>query len=133
MMPRNVTSSTVVAPTPMIDFSSASPDVKTVDSPLVQTPPKPPAYYAVPEKQQADFHDLLLLIDQGSFGIPCEGKIYCLSPGMNPVVWFLKKSALLPRTLAQLACQDFKKEPPDSFAPVLSPQYPIMNKVCQAL
>jgi len=28
-MPRNVTSSTMVTPTPMIDFSSASPDVKS--------------------------------------------------------------------------------------------------------
>ncbi len=30
---------------------------------------------------------------------------------------------MLPRTLAQLACQDFKKEPPDSNIAVLSPQY----------
>jgi len=123
-MPRNVTSSTVVTPAPMINFSSASPDVKAVDSPLVkQTPPKSPAYHAAPEKQQADLYDLLLQIDQGSFGTPCGSKIYCFSPGLNPVVWFLEKSALLPRTLAQLACQDFKKEPPDSNTAVLSPQY----------
>ena len=50
-MPRNVTSSTVVTPAPMIDFSSASQDVKAVDSPLVkQTPPKSPAYHTVPER-----------------------------------------------------------------------------------
>ncbi len=52
-IPRNMTSSTVVTPTPMIDFSSASPDVKDVDSSLVkQTPPKSPAYHAMPKKQQ---------------------------------------------------------------------------------
>jgi len=39
------------------------------------------------------------------------------------VAWPMEKSSLLPsRTLAQLACQDFKKESPDSNAAVLSPQ-----------
>jgi len=47
-MPRNVTSSTVVTPAPMINFSSASPDVTDVDSPLVKLiPPKSPAYHAI--------------------------------------------------------------------------------------
>jgi len=41
-MPRNVTSPTVVTPAPIIDFSSASLDVKADDCPLVkQTPPSP--------------------------------------------------------------------------------------------
>jgi len=83
---------------------------KSDDSPLVKTP-ESPAYHAVPEKQQAILHDFLLQIDQGSFGIPCGGKIYHSSPGMNPVAWSLKKSALLPRTLAQLACQDSRRCP----------------------
>jgi len=129
-IPRNVTSSTVVTPAPMIDFSSASQDVKAVDSPLVkQTPPKSTAYQAVPEKQQEVLHDFLLHIDQGSFGILCGGKIYCPSPGLNHAVWFLEKSTLLPRTLAQLACQDFKKEPPDRITAVPSPQYPIASHI----
>jgi len=68
-MPRNVMSSIMATPTPMIDFSSASPDVedsdvnitqsqhvihttfcKAVDSPIVkQTPPRSPAYHSVPD------------------------------------------------------------------------------------
>jgi len=131
-MPRNVTSSTMVTPAPMINFSSASPDVKVVDSPLVkQTPPKSPAYHAVPEKHQAILHDFLLQIDHGSFGIPCGGQIYHSSPGMNHAVWSLKKSALLPKTLAQLACQDFKKKPPDCNTGVLSPQYSYASHILQ--
>jgi len=109
----------MVNPASIIDFSSASPNI---DCPLVkQTLPDSPAYHAVPEKQQAVLHDFLLEIDQGTFGIPCGGKIYHSSPGMDPVAWPLEKSTLLPRTLAQLACQDFKKEPPDSNTGVLNP------------
>ena len=78
-LPRNVTSSNMVTPTPMIDFSSASPDVKVVDSPLVkQTPPKSPAYHAVPEKQQEVLHDFLLHIDQGSLVSHVEAKFVTL-------------------------------------------------------
>ncbi len=142
--PRNVTSVATVTPTPTIDYSSASPDVKVIDtsdikatdvpeikavnSPLVdQTVPKSPTYYEVaPVKQQDTLHDFFHYIDQGTFGIPCRGKIYCPLPGMDPVAWPREKSACLPRTLAQLARQDFKKEPPDGFAIMLSPQYPIV-------
>jgi len=78
-------------------------------------------------------HDFLLKIDQGTFGIPCGGKVCHSSPGMDHVSWPLEKSAFLPRILAQLACQDFKKEPPDSIATLLSPQYSITSPFLQQL
>jgi len=48
----------------------------------------------------------------------------CLASGDIP---------LMPRTLAQLACQEFKKEPPRPFAAVLSPQYSIASPILQQL
>ena len=69
-------------------------------------------HHVVPVKQQEILHDFPFF--KGRFGIPCGGKVCHYSPGMNHVSWPLEKSALLPRTLAQLGCQDFKKEPPDS-------------------
>jgi len=45
---------------------------------------------------------------------------------MDPVAWPREKSTRLPRTLARLARQDFKKEPPDNLAIILRPQYPII-------
>ncbi len=142
--PRNVTSTTMVTPPPMIDFMSASPDVKVIDTldvdvtdnpyieavngPLIkQTPPEPPTYDFAPVKQQDTLHDFFHYINQGTFGIPYGGKIYHPLLGVDPVAWPQEKSAHLPRTLAQLACQDFKKEPLDSFAIMLSPQYPIVH------
>ncbi len=139
--PRNVTSTTTVMSIPMIDFSCANlkvkvinaPDIKVtndlyikdVNSPLVkQTPPKVPTYKVAPVKQQDTLHNFFCYVDQGTFGIPCKGKIYCPLPGMDPVAWPHEKSTCLPRTLAQLAHQDFKKEPPDNFSIMLSPQYP---------
>jgi len=141
--PWSVACTTTVLPTPMIDFTSISPDVKVIDtldvmitddpdikandSTLVeQLLSEPPTYDPPPVKQQDVLYDFYRYIDQGTFGIPCRGKIYCPLPGMRPVAWPQEKSARLPRTLAQLACQDFKKEPPDNFAIVLSPQYPIV-------
>jgi len=58
-------------------------------------------YHIMPEEQQAVLHDFLHCIDQGTFGIPCEAKIYRSSSGMDPVAWPLEKSAFLPRILAQ--------------------------------
>jgi len=87
----------------------------------------------VPEKQQVILLDFLLSIDQGTFGILCGGKIYCSSPGMDYVSRSLEKSALLPRTLAQLACQDFKKGPPDSNTAVLSLQYSYASHILQQI
>jgi len=132
----------MATPAPMISLSSASPDVedsdgsnitqhvlhttfcKAIDSPLVkQTPPKSPANHAVPEKQQAILHEFLFHIDQGTFGILCGDKVCHPFPGMDHESWSLEKSTVLPRTLAQLACHDFKKEPPDRNTAVLSPQY----------
>jgi len=68
----------------------------------------------VPVKQQEVLHDFLLKVNHGTFGIPCGGKVCHSSPGMNHVSWPMKKYVFLSRTLAQLACQDFKKELPDS-------------------
>ncbi len=85
-----------------------------------QTMAKSHVHHVVPVMQQEILHDFLLKINQGSFGIPCGGKVCHSSACMNHVSWPLE-SSVLPRTLAQLACQDFKKEPPDSFATVLSP------------
>jgi len=57
-----------------------SPEIEDVDSPLVeQTPPKSPAYHVVPVKQHDTLHNFLQYINQGTFGIPCEGKVYCSS------------------------------------------------------
>jgi len=141
--PRNVTCSTMVMPIPMIGFVSASPDVeatdnpevkaveapeiKAVDSPLVnQSPLKSPTNHPVPVKQQDTLHDFFHYANQGTFDIPCGGKIYHPLPSMDPVAWPQEKSTCLPRTLAQLACQDSKKEPLDNFAIMLSPLYPIV-------
>jgi len=79
-------------------------------------------HHVVPVKQQEILHDFPFF--QGRFGIPCVGKVCHCSPRMNYVSLPIEKSALLPMTLAQLACQDFKKEPPDSYAAVQSPQSP---------
>ncbi len=111
-----------------LKLSTSSSFVKKAESDAIpstykQALPKSPVYHVVPVKLQADLDDFLLQIYQGTFGIPCGGKIYCSSPGMDPVAWSLEKSTFLPRTLAQLACQDFKKEPTDSNTGVLSPQH----------
>jgi len=112
---------------PMINFLSASTEIEDVDSLLVkQTPPKSPPYHVAlveqtppesspyhvaPVKWQVILHNFICYVDQGTFGIPCGGKIYCSSPGMDPVAWPQEKLAHLLRTLAHLAHQDFKKEP----------------------
>jgi len=133
--PRNVTHTIMVMTTHKINFMSASPNVKVTDdlkieavnSPLTdQTPPESPTYKVAPVKQQDTLHNFSHYVNQGTFGIPCGGKIYRPSPGMDPVVWPQEKSTHLPRTLAQLAHQDFKKEPPDNFVIILNPQYPII-------
>jgi len=85
-------------------------------------------HHVVPVKQQEILHDFPFF--KGRFGIPCGGKVCHPSPGMNHVSWPMEKSALLPRTLAQLACQDFKKEPPDSLATLVSPQFPLIHNYC---
>jgi len=101
---RNVTHTATVMPTPMIDFTSADPDVKVtdaldvnitdnldikaVDSTLItQTPLEPPTYDLPPVEQQGFLHDFYHYINQGTFGIPCGGKIYHPSLGMNLVAW----------------------------------------------
>ncbi len=141
--PRNVTTDTTVTLPPTISSSSASSDVKVINDldvditndlyigavdspPIEQTPSEPPTYNLAPVEQQDTLHDFSRYVNQGTFSIPCRGKIYCPLPGMDPVAWPREKSARLPRTLAQLARQDFKKEPPDNFAIMLSPQYPII-------
>jgi len=78
-------------------------------------------HHVVPVKQQDILHDFLFKINQGTFGIPCGGRVSQSSPGMNHVSLPMEKFAFLPRTLAQLACQNFKKKPCDSFAAVLTP------------
>jgi len=127
---------TMVLSTPAIDFTSASPDVEVIDAldvnvsddleikaiehPHVKQPLSEPSTHDPPSVEQQDvLYDFYRYIDQGTFGIPCRGKIYCPSPGMHPVAWPQEKSAHLPRTLAQLAHQDFKKEPPDNLAIML--------------
>jgi len=92
--PRNVTSTAMVTlPPPMINFMSANPDIKVtndpyieaVDSPHIkQTPPKSPAYDFAPVEQQDTLHNFLHYVDQGTFSIPCEGKIFAL-----PLAWTL--------------------------------------------
>jgi len=89
-------------------------------------------HHVLPVEQQEVFHDFLLKIDKGTFGIPCGDKVCHASLGMNHVS-FSGEFYFLPRTLAQLACQGFKKEPSDSFAAVLSPQYPIASHTLQQL
>jgi len=76
-----------------------------------QTMDKYHDHHVVPVKQQEILHDFLFRINQGTFRIPFGGKVCHHSPGMNHVSWPLGKSALFPRTLAQLTCQDFKKDP----------------------
>ncbi len=148
--PRNETSATTVTTTTVTNFTSASqhvkvidaldvsindnPDINTVDSTLTaQTPLETPTYNLPPVEQQDILHNFFHYIDQGTFGIPCGGKIYCPLPGMDPVAWPQEKSVCLPRTLAQLACQDFKKEPQDNFAIMPSPQYLIIPCLLQQL
>ncbi len=103
-MPRNVTHTIMVTTTPTINSSSASSDVKVIDAldvnitdnpyikavngPLVeQIPPKSPTYDFAPVKQQDTLHDFFHYVNQGTFSIPCGGKVYCPSPGMDPVAW----------------------------------------------
>jgi len=52
---------------------------------------------------------------------------------MNHDSWLLEKPAFLPRTLAQLAWQNFKKELPDSHAAVLNPQSSYYSHILQHL
>ncbi len=101
---RNVTSTMMVTPTPMINLLSASTDVKVINAPDIkvtnnpeikavnsslinQTPPESPTYEVAPVKQQDTLHNFFHYINQGTFGIPYGGKIYCSSPGMDPVAW----------------------------------------------
>ncbi len=140
---RNVTHTSMVMPTPMINFISVSPDVKITDDPEIkavytpdikvindplvdQTPPEPPTYDFTPVEQQGTLHNFFHHVNQGTSSIPCEGKIYHPLPSMDLVAWPREKSACLPRTLAQLTHQDFKKQPPDNFAIMLSLQYLII-------
>ncbi len=138
--PKNETSIAMVTSTSMINYLNASPDIKVIDGPEIeavnnslveQTPPKSPTYEAAPVKQQDTLHNFLCYVDQGTFGIPCKGKIFHSSPYMDSVAWPQEKSAHLPRTLAQLAHQDFKKEPPNGIAAMLHPQYPIVPCILQ--
>jgi len=92
-----------------------------------QTMDKYHDHHVVPVKQQEILHDFLFRINQGTFCIPFGGKVCHHSPGMNYVSWPLGKSALFPRTLAQLTCQDFKKDPPGSNTAVPSPSLPILH------
>jgi len=95
---------TMVLPTPVIDFTSASPDVKVIDAldvkitddleikavkhSLVEQPlSEPPTYNPPPVKQQDVLSDFYRYVDQGTFGIPCGGKIYCPLLGMDLVAW----------------------------------------------
>jgi len=101
---------TMVMPTLAIDSMSASPDVKVInatdvkvkDDPdieannstlVAQMPSEPPTYDLSPVEQQDIMHDFFHYISQGTFGIPCGGKIYRPSPGMDPVAWPREKSA----------------------------------------
>ncbi len=112
--PRNVMNATTVMTTPVIDFMSASPDVKVinaldvkvtnkpnikaVDSPLIdQTPPESPTYEVAPVKQQGTLYDFSFYIDQGTFGIPCRGKIY------HPCFTWYGPSCLALREVCMLA------------------------------
>ncbi len=88
----------------MIDFTSASLDVKVIDDldvnindnldikavehPLIkQTLSEPPTYDPPSIKQQDILYDFYRYINQGTFGIPCRGKIYRPSPGIDLVAW----------------------------------------------
>jgi len=73
------------------------------------TMPKYHVHHVVAVKQQEILHDFLFRINQGTFGVPCGGRVCHIPIGMNHVSWSMEKSTLLSRTLAQLACWDFKK------------------------
>ncbi len=89
-------------------------------------------HHVVPvRKQQEILHDFLFRINQDTIGIPCGGKVCHPSSGMKDVSWPLEKSALLPRTLAQLACQDFKKEPLIALQ-LCQPSLPILHIFCSS-
>ncbi len=104
--------------------STGSPEIKAIESPFAKQPlPEAPTYDTLPVEQQHVLYNFFHYVDQGTSNIPCGGKIYHPSLNMDPVAWPHEKSACLPRTLAQLAHQDFKKEPLDNFAIMLSSLY----------
>jgi len=64
------------------------PEIKAINSPFAKQPlSEPPTYNFPPVEQQGFLHDFYHYIDQGTFGIPCRGKIYCPSLGMDLVAW----------------------------------------------
>ncbi len=87
-------------------------------------------HHIKPARQLEPLHYLLHMIDQGNFGVSYGVKDDPLPHDLrNYSHWPLDKSASLPRTLVQLACQDFKKESPDNHAPLPGFQFATISEI----
>jgi len=87
-------------------------------------------HHIKPARQLEPLHYLLHMIDQGNFGVSYGVKDDPLPHDLrNYSHWPLDKSASLPRTLVQLACQDFKKEPPDNHALLPGFQFATISEI----
>jgi len=126
--PRNETCTTTVMPTPTVSFMSASPDVKVtndleikaVDSPLVNQIPNT---WLCTCWATRCFAQLLLLHWPRHIWHPIWRQDLLPFAWYGPSCFALREVCSLAKDPGQHAHQDFKKEPVDSFAIKLNPQY----------